>query len=118
MQIRVNWRYTLTEEGLPLGIGVRFIVEPEHGTPWFFFNSSDNINIPSSLHVQTRATAAPVEPPRRRTYGAAIADVVAPHGRPRPTSATPFQLHSFLLDNLFFSTPTTPIQPLKHVFAF
>ncbi|QCE09908.1 hypothetical protein DEO72_LG10g1131 [Vigna unguiculata] len=52
MQIRVNWRYTLTEEGLPLGIGVRFIVEPEHGTPWFFFNSSDNINIPSSLHVQ------------------------------------------------------------------
>jgi len=52
MQIRVNWRYTLTEEGLPLGIGVRFIVEPEHGTPWFFFNSSDNTHIPSSLHVQ------------------------------------------------------------------
>lgn len=49
---KVGTLCTLTEEGLPLGTGVRFAVEPEHGTPLFCFNSSDNTNIPSSLHVQ------------------------------------------------------------------
>jgi len=49
---KVGTLCTLTEEGLPLGTGVRFAVEPEHGTPLFCFNSSDNNNIPSSLHVQ------------------------------------------------------------------
>ncbi|QCE10894.1 hypothetical protein DEO72_LG10g2126 [Vigna unguiculata] len=29
-----------------------------------------------------------------------------------------FRLRSFLLNSLFFSTPTTLIQPLKHVFTF
>lgn len=49
---KVGTLCTLTEEGLPLGTGVRFAVEPEHGTPLFSFDSSDNTNIPSSLHVQ------------------------------------------------------------------
>jgi len=49
---KVGTLCTLIEEGLPLGIGVRFIVEPEHGTSWFFFNFSDNTNIPYCLHVQ------------------------------------------------------------------
>lgn len=49
---KVGTLCTLTEEGLPLGTGVRFAVEPEHGTPLFCFNSSANTNISSSLHVQ------------------------------------------------------------------
>ncbi|KHN38082.1 hypothetical protein glysoja_007124 [Glycine soja] len=49
---KVGTLCTLTQEGLPLGTGVRFAVDPEHGTPLFCFNSTDNTNIPSSLHVQ------------------------------------------------------------------
>ncbi|KAK7293959.1 hypothetical protein RJT34_16842 [Clitoria ternatea] len=44
---------TLTEEGWPLGIGVRFAVDPELGTPLFCFNPHNHpSNVPSSLHVQ------------------------------------------------------------------
>ncbi|PON71025.1 FMN-binding split barrel [Trema orientale] len=45
---------TLTREGWPLGIGVRFAVDPE-GTPVLCLNSSDthlSIDSRSSLHVQ------------------------------------------------------------------
>ncbi|XP_027344711.1 glutamyl-tRNA reductase-binding protein, chloroplastic isoform X2 [Abrus precatorius] len=49
---RVGTLSTLTQEALPLGIGVRFGVDPEHGTPFFCFNPSNPSNIPSSLHVQ------------------------------------------------------------------
>ncbi|XP_061355951.1 glutamyl-tRNA reductase-binding protein, chloroplastic [Gastrolobium bilobum] len=54
---RVGTLSTLTHdrEGWPLGIGVRFAVDPEEGTPLFFFNhtlTTNNNNIPSSLHVQ------------------------------------------------------------------
>lgn len=53
---RVGTLSTLTHEGWPLGIGVRFAVDPEEGTPFFCFNhnviSNNNDNTPSSLHVQ------------------------------------------------------------------
>ncbi|XP_020227172.1 glutamyl-tRNA reductase-binding protein, chloroplastic [Cajanus cajan] len=48
---RVGTLSTLTQEGWPLGTGVRFAVDPEYGTPFFCFTSS-HTNIPSSLHVQ------------------------------------------------------------------
>ena len=43
--------------GVPIGIEEweweqSEAVDPEHGTPLFCFNSTDNTNIPSSLHVQ------------------------------------------------------------------
>ncbi|KAK7349078.1 hypothetical protein VNO77_06149 [Canavalia gladiata] len=50
---RVGTLSTLTQEGWPLGVGVRFAVEPEHGTPLLCFNSP-NTHIPSSLHVQVK----------------------------------------------------------------
>ncbi|KAJ1409985.1 heme oxygenase HugZ-like superfamily [Sesbania bispinosa] len=52
---RVGTLSTLTQEGWPLGIGVRFAVDPEEGTPFFSFNHNaipTNNSIPSSLHVQ------------------------------------------------------------------
>lgn len=43
----------LTSDGFPLGIGVRFAVEPEQGTPILCFNPSYFPNDPkTSLHVQ------------------------------------------------------------------
>lgn len=49
---KVGTLCTLTQEGWPLGTGVRFAVDPEHGTPLFCFNSTNHTNTPSSLHVQ------------------------------------------------------------------
>lgn len=55
---RVGTLSTLTQQGHPLGIGVRFVVDSEDGTPFFYFNhnaiptTNNNINTPSSLHVQ------------------------------------------------------------------
>lgn len=48
---------TLTQQGWPLGIGVRFAVDPDEGTPFFSsFNhiptNNNHNNILSSLHVQ------------------------------------------------------------------
>lgn len=47
---------TLTQEGRPLGIGVRFAVDPE-GTPVLSLNATNKhfpFDTKSSLHVQVR----------------------------------------------------------------
>lgn len=49
---------TLTQQGWPIGIGVRFAVDSENGNPFFYFNhnsiptANHNIHAPSSLHVK------------------------------------------------------------------
>ncbi|XP_019426821.1 PREDICTED: glutamyl-tRNA reductase-binding protein, chloroplastic [Lupinus angustifolius] len=54
---KVGTLSTLTKEGFPLGIGVRFAVDPQQGTPLFKFNSNHNtiplsLHTPSTFHVQ------------------------------------------------------------------
>jgi len=55
---RVGTLSTLTQQGYPLGVGVRFVVDSEDGNPFFYFNhnaiptTNDNIHTPSSLHVK------------------------------------------------------------------
>lgn len=49
---------TLTQQGYPLGVGVRFVVDSQDGNPFFYFNhnaiptTNNNIDTPSSLHVK------------------------------------------------------------------
>ncbi|PNX82286.1 proton gradient regulation 7, partial [Trifolium pratense] len=55
---RVGTLSTLTQQGFPIGIGVRFVVDSEDGNPFFYFNhnsipiTNNNIDTPSSLHVK------------------------------------------------------------------
>jgi hypothetical protein len=55
---RVGTLSTLTQQGFPIGIGVRFVVDSEDGNPFLYFNhnsipiTNNNIDTPSSLHVK------------------------------------------------------------------